>query len=408
MKRNGFYLMIAYAMIISLKGVICKLPIESLCEKSTDSVLTGLKKLPLIGKGSYGSIHALSNELCYKIIELQNVTKEKINEVSEEIAFLKFINTKRKIGIKGVNYKDNFDPYSAVVKIEHCWYTLGKKTGNQYKKVQIVMQLERMRYPFMKIDKLIVKWKVPYIAEIMKKLLYGLKVLHLWGYSHNDIKPENIMMRNAFEPVIIDYGFVLKITNNKKQLINLSSANDYVRLSLLKGTPIYMSPELVQLGHYSFKSDVYALGVLLLNLFNSSIDLYNVYDGNRYGTDLEILLFKHRQKGIDYDDAWPFLTYSFEGEWFFDTIHSMVTNNPKERLDVSTCIEQMNERVLFFYKHCDEFAPAKYPKYCISKLDYQNNRENIDRWIQAYKVMVRTPGFQPGNRSSILRRGTTQ
>lgn len=44
---------------------------------------------------------------------------------------------------------------------------------------------------------------------LLAKILYGLRSLHMAGISHNDLKPDNIMIRNgSLEPVIIDFSLV--------------------------------------------------------------------------------------------------------------------------------------------------------------------------------------------------------
>ncbi|HEY3840859.1 MAG TPA: serine/threonine-protein kinase [Bryobacteraceae bacterium] len=90
--------------------------------------------------------------------------------------------------------------------------------------------------------------------ETARKLCAGLAAAHDRGVIHRDLKPQNIMMNKRGEVVIMDFGLAAVAA----QLTGQESRN---------GTPAYMSPEQLKGAEVTQRSDVYALGLVLYELF---------------------------------------------------------------------------------------------------------------------------------------------
>jgi serine/threonine protein kinase len=84
---------------------------------------------------------------------------------------------------------------------------------------------------------------------LMNQIINGYINFYSHGVIHRDLKPANIFLKNN-EIKIADFGFAMKQADNKKN----SSYN--------VGSPVYMSPEALKENKYSFKSDIWALGVI--------------------------------------------------------------------------------------------------------------------------------------------------
>nr|SVE70506.1 EOG090X08J3 [Daphnia similis]SVE72388.1 EOG090X08J3 [Daphnia similis] len=104
--------------------------------------------------------------------------------------------------------------------------------------------------------------KIPeqYLGKITIAVLKGLSYLRdKHQIIHRDVKPSNILVNSRGEIKICDFGV-------SGQLID-SMANSFV------GTRSYMSPERLQGTHYSIQSDVWSLG---LSLVEMAIGMYPI------------------------------------------------------------------------------------------------------------------------------------
>lgn len=84
---------------------------------------------------------------------------------------------------------------------------------------------------------------------LMTQIINGYVNFHSRGIIHRDLKPANIFLRSNTVK-IADFGFAMKCSDGKKY----SSYN--------VGSPVYMPPEALNENKYSFKSDIWALGVI--------------------------------------------------------------------------------------------------------------------------------------------------
>jgi serine/threonine-protein kinase len=87
--------------------------------------------------------------------------------------------------------------------------------------------------------------------ELARQICAGLAAAHDRGVIHRDLKPANIMIDSAGRARIMDFG-----------LASAEAVED-VRV----GTPAYMAPEQLEGREVTFRSDIFALGLVLYELF---------------------------------------------------------------------------------------------------------------------------------------------
>ncbi|CAA6654889.1 unnamed protein product [Spirodela intermedia] len=93
------------------------------------------------------------------------------------------------------------------------------------------------------------------VQAIAKQLVRALHYLHSNRIIHRDMKPQNILIGPGSVVKLCDFGFARAM-----------SANTVV-LRSIKGTPLYMAPELVREQPYNHTVDLWSLGVILYELF---------------------------------------------------------------------------------------------------------------------------------------------
>src|ERR1700722_3167076 len=90
--------------------------------------------------------------------------------------------------------------------------------------------------------------------EIARQLCAGLAAAHTKGVLHRDRKPANIMLDGRGQVVITDFG--------------LAGVADNIRgAEVRSGTPAYMAPEQLMGQEVTMRSDIYALGLVLYEVF---------------------------------------------------------------------------------------------------------------------------------------------
>ncbi|MFT5154032.1 MAG: serine/threonine protein kinase, partial [Planctomycetota bacterium] len=92
------------------------------------------------------------------------------------------------------------------------------------------------------------------LVKLFAKASAALAHAHQQGVIHRDVKPSNILMNEAGDPVIADFG-----------LARVEGAMELSRTGDVMGTPYYMSPEQVDAGEFGVdhRSDIFSIGVTL-------------------------------------------------------------------------------------------------------------------------------------------------
>ena len=90
--------------------------------------------------------------------------------------------------------------------------------------------------------------------EIARKLCSGLAAAHDKGVLHRDLKPGNIMIDGRGHVLITDFGLA-------------GVMGSIEGAEVRNGTPAYMAPEQLSGKEVSAQSDIYALGVVLYEMF---------------------------------------------------------------------------------------------------------------------------------------------
>src|SRR5262244_543241 len=91
--------------------------------------------------------------------------------------------------------------------------------------------------------------------QVAQQLYTGLAAAHELGIVHRDLKPANIMVDGRGRVRITDFGLAALVQELRKDQV-------------LAGTPGYMAPEQVTGGQVTPRTDIYAAGLVMYELFS--------------------------------------------------------------------------------------------------------------------------------------------
>ncbi|CAI7802278.1 unnamed protein product [Closterium sp. NIES-53] len=149
------------------------------------------------------------------------------------------------------------------------------------------------------------------VQVIAKQLVRALYYLHSNRIIHRDMKPQNILVGAGGIIKLCDFGFARAMSCNTMVLTSI------------KGTPLYMAPELVQEQPYNHTVDLWSLGVILYELYVGQPPFY---------TNSIYTLINHIIKDpVKYPDA---MSASFK-----HFLHGLLNKTPQNRLTWPALLE---------------------------------------------------------------------
>ncbi|KAL6330774.1 hypothetical protein AAG906_009202 [Vitis piasezkii] len=192
--------------------------------------LADIDTIKVIGKGAGGTVQLVQHKwtgqfFALKVIQM-NIQESALKHIAQELK----INQSSQCPYVVVCYKSFYDNGAFSIILE---YMDGGSLLDFLKKVKSIPE--------------------PYLAAICNQVLKGLSYLHHEKHIiHRDLKPSNLLINHRGEVKITDFGVSAILTSTSGQ------ANTFV------GTYNYMSPERISGGKYGSKSDIWSLGLVLL------------------------------------------------------------------------------------------------------------------------------------------------
>ncbi|CAL5437969.1 unnamed protein product [Camellia sinensis] len=192
--------------------------------------LADFDAIKVVGKGTSGIVRLVQHKWTRQFFALKVIQMSVEESTRKQIAQELKINLSTQCPYVVLCYQCFYDNGAISIVLE---YMDGGSLADFLKKVKIIPE--------------------PYLAAICKQVLKGLCYLHHQKHIiHRDLKPSNLLINHTGEVKITDFGVSTILASTSGQ------ANTLI------GTYNYMSPERIRANRHGYRSDIWSLGVILL------------------------------------------------------------------------------------------------------------------------------------------------
>ena len=131
--------------------------------------------------------------------------------------------------------------------------------------------------------------KVDVAVSVLRGIALGLQHLHSHGIAHRDMKSPNILLQlPSMDPVLIDLGMG-KFVGSGSVTAHTTGA---------KGTLLWMAPEMMTDNLSGRKIDIYALGIIMWEIFSGQVP-FNEYNFGNFGQFVLHVGIHNKRPSID-------------------------------------------------------------------------------------------------------------
>jgi WD40 repeat protein/energy-coupling factor transporter ATP-binding protein EcfA2 len=161
-------------------------------------------------------------------------------------------------------------------------------------------------------------------ARLVDQIASALDTAHQQGVVHRDLKPANILLDEDGNAYLSDFGIAKE----------LGAEAEVTQTGAILGTPAYITPEQVQSRSVSPQTDIYALGVMLYELFVGDHPFPEA-------TSAELVV-KHLQEPLPYvRECCPDLPAALDG-----VIQKATAKDPSDRYATASALAEDLRRAL--------------------------------------------------------------
>ena len=283
------------------------------------------KIIDKIDEGSFGSIYLVNQINNNNMYALKESKKENCQSFKREIRALNKISEYKIKRADDINYKSY-----TINMIENF------EEEDDYGKEKIYIVLEYMPNKslfdyFTNNQKIFSKRCAKYLFS---KILKGVQEIHNSGLCHLDLKLENILLEQKYNPIICDFGFCM---DSSKNIEKYFFSPGYTPREIFRSKP-----------YDGIKADIFSLGVVLFYIVtNKSIfhnpDKFKPYINSNYkkyiNQDKFYKLIKERNNN-NYNDYWDVVVGEELdlSEEFKDLVIHMIAYEPEERFSLDKII----------------------------------------------------------------------
>jgi len=196
--------------------------------------------------------------------------------------------------------------------------------------------------------------------NILLRVADAVAFAHAHGVVHRDLKPDNVMLGDYGEVLVMDWGLA-QVTKDFANIEAIYQAGS------LGGTPAYMSPEMARgpIEAIDFRSDVYLLGAIL----------YEIIGGHppHSGRDVMQCLLAATQNQID--------PIKYEGELKSISMRAMALN----REDRYASIKELQDAIGMYQSHSESLMLTASSQHHLEKARQTTNYDTYARAVFGFQ-----------------------
>lgn len=219
------------------------------------------KLIDLVGRGGIGDVFLAEDPICQRIVALKRLSSPN----SSPNRYARFL-SEPKIAAK-LSHPSIIPIYSLHEEPPDVFYTMPYIEGETLLEI-----LAKTRYAQERgLPPHIVGNSLHALMLIFLNICHAIHYAHSCGYLHRDIKPQNIMVRNLTQVVIIDWGVATSIEKMEEYEQYMIEHDTFPKTRLTHpqrpmGTFDYMAPERVFEKPSNIQGDIYSLGATLYHM----------------------------------------------------------------------------------------------------------------------------------------------
>lgn len=217
--------------------------------------LDSVKKVKLLGKGSFGEVSLVTNKQSKKALA------ENVGQLQKQ-----YVVKKQKLKKGNDARAEQLNDLKKEVAIQKSAPGAPTIAHERVKSGKHEMVMEYAGSPLstlMKDDSGKVLQPVPrnLARDLTQQLLETVSRHHDEGTIHRDIKPDNILIDHKGQLKLVDYGVSDQVEKEKGR---------NSRFDEIVGSPAYMAPEVARAHPYTVKADVFSLGVVIAEMMTGT------------------------------------------------------------------------------------------------------------------------------------------
>ncbi|KRX04744.1 Protein kinase-like domain [Pseudocohnilembus persalinus] len=189
-----------------------------------------------LGQGNFGKVYQGQDKKNGKIVAIKEIERRGLQ--NNDYLKQQFRNETQII--KNLPHNQNIVKFIELVEVENYIYLVQEfcKDGDLKDKIVSFSYIEENE-----------------ALIIIQQIIEAFQHLHKYGIIHRDLKPANILIHDD-KYKLADFGFAKTLQQNIGQHM----------LTSVVGSPYYMSPQLLKNDKYSYKTDIWSLGMIFYEM----------------------------------------------------------------------------------------------------------------------------------------------